>query len=365
MAAFVVSPCSLRFTNRGGDVRRTGVINGFPSTKLNPILVTTISPVRERIRNLGTTRWSLPSTRPGPRHASAQHQPPLAKGSSNFGSSHNGGSDDNRGDENDGEGDDQIPGAKFAAIFSRRQRFPEVPEWRGNRNRLDLELQRIFSHIRISHLLLAVNIAVFAMQFLYGPGLMARGAKVNEAIAAGEVHRLFSPMFLHASVTHLLVNSFSLHSTGPSVESWFGKRRFISLYLISGVCGNLLSYLCTPTPAVGASGAIFGLVGATAVILARHRRLLGPRARRGLQSLAYIIVMNFGMGLAPGSRIDNFGHLGGFLGGTAFSYLCGPRMVVKRGRAGKLVLVDIPIIADAVREAKHRLRQVKALLNGR
>lgn len=209
---------------------------------------------------------------------------------------------------------------------------------------------QFFRALRMSHLMLAVNFGVFMLQGAMGGQLLLAGAKVNAEIAAGQIYRLFTPMFLHASVSHLMVNSFSLFSTGPSVEQWFGRPRFLALYLFSGICGNVLSYLCTPTPSVGASGAIFGLVGATAVLLARHRRILGPRSRKGLNSLAYIVLVNFGMGISPASRIDNFGHLGGLLGGMAFAYLCGPRLVPVRGADGRTRLQDRSLLREAYGE---------------
>lgn len=245
-----------------------------------------------------------------------------------------------------------------------RRRLPEFDPWRGKSRSRIADIQGLLRGIRISYILLALNVGIFVIQTLYGPGILMSGAKVNSAIAAGEYYRLLSPMFLHASITHLMVNSFSLHSTGPSVESWFGKGRFLSLYITSGVMGNLLSFLCSPTPAVGASGAIFGLVGASVVLLGRHRRML-PRSRQGLQSLAYIVLMNFGMGMTPGSRIDNFGHLGGFLGGIAFSYLLGPRLVMRRGRSGRPSLRDEPILSVAVDEFKARLKSFRNVLKGR
>lgn len=252
----------------------------------------------------------------------------------------------------------------MAAIVGRRRRTARgTPE--ENAQRISEALQGVYRGIRISHMLLALNIGIFAFQTLLGPGMLMSGAKVNSAIAAGQYYRLLSPMFLHASVSHLLVNSFSLHSTGPSVESWFGRPRFLSLYLVSGVCGNLLSYFCSPVPAVGASGAIFGLVGASVVILGRHRRIIGPRAQKGLQSLAYIVLLNFGMGLTPGSRVDNFGHLGGFLGGIAFSYLLGPRLVVRRTQTGRAVLRDEPILKLAVLEMRGRLNALRKYMKAR
>lgn len=229
------------------------------------------------------------------------------------------------------------------------------------RSRTKSSLPPSFRTIRVSHLILALNVAIFLYQTAFAPTLLMAGAKVNSAILSGQYYRLISSMFIHASTTHLLINSFSLHSTGPSVESWFGKKRFFLLYIVAGLCGNFLSLRCTPTPAVGASGAIFGLVGASAVLLARHRDILGPRSRRALQSLVYIVIMNFGLGLTPGSRIDNFGHLGGFLGGIAYSYLFGPRLMVKRRPDGRLMVYDVPIFDVAVREVHMRLLQLRRL----
>lgn len=272
---------------------------------------------------------------------------------------------DRRNNHNDGDpfGNPQ-PISYTASMLWASRRYSPYMQRRTNEPFLK-SLEHFLRSIRISHILLAINVTVFAIQALYSPGLLMAGAKVNSAIAAGEYYRLLSPMFLHASISHLLVNSFSLNSTGPSVESWFGKKRFLSLYVMSGLAGNLLSYFFCPTPAVGASGAIFGLVGASAVILGRHHKMLGPRARRGLQSLVYIVLLNFGMGLTPGSRIDNFGHLGGFLGGIGFSYLAGPRLVAKLGRSGKLLLRDEPILSVAVAELRGRLKRLGKALNGR
>lgn len=232
----------------------------------------------------------------------------------------------------------------------------------SHRSKTKFSLTPSFRTIRVSHLILALNVALFLYQVTFAPTLLMAGAKVNSAIVSGQYYRLFSSMFLHASTTHLMINSFSLHSTGPSVESWFGKKRFLALYLVAGLCGNVLSLRCTPTPAVGASGAIFGLVGASAVLLARHRDILGPRSRRALQSLAYIVIMNFGLGLTPGSRIDNFGHLGGFLGGISYSYLFGPRLTIKRKPDGRFMVYDVPIVDVSIREARMRLSQLRRLV---
>ncbi|CAN8077235.1 unnamed protein product [Agarophyton chilense] len=267
-----------------------------------------------------------------------------------------------RSDDGDDDNNHIFSSSAFMLLASKAQ-YLSQRRLSPNGKRPNPSLIKLTEQLRVCQILLAVNIAVFLLQVLSGPEILMAGAKVNSAIANGQYYRLFSPMFLHASATHLAINSFSLHSTGPSVESWFGKKRFLWLYLLSGVCGNALSFACTPTPAVGASGAIFGLVGASAVVLARHSKLLGPRARKGLQSLAYIVVMNFGMGLSPGSRIDNFGHLGGFLGGIAYSYVFGPRFVARRLRSGRTIIQDEPISSLVMRDIRNHVHSVRRLLN--
>jgi rhomboid protease GluP len=81
--------------------------------------------------------------------------------------------------------------------------------------------------------------------------------------------------------------------------------------------------LLTPSPSVGASGAIFGLIGAEGVFLYRDRRLLGERGRRGLQNIIFIIILNFAIGLQA-QFIDSGAHLGGLIGGALLGWLIGP-----------------------------------------
>jgi membrane associated rhomboid family serine protease len=290
-------------------------------------------------------------------------------GGGSRGSSVNNGGGDSGGDGG-GNGDGMAWNASAVPLLVamvRRQhaRFPvRRPRDGGGGGSGENPVMELLRRIRVSHILLAINVAVFLLQGTMNGRLLQAGAKVNSEIARGQVHRLATPMFLHGSVTHLMVNSFSLYSTGPSVESWYGRARFASLYLVAGICGNVLSYFCTPTPSVGASGAIFGLVGATAVLLARHRKILGPKSRNGLNSLAYIVMVNFGMGMAPGSRIDNFGHLGGLLGGVAFGTVFGPRLIPVRLLSGKMGVIDRSLAKQAALEAKAFASRLRKLVLG-
>jgi membrane associated rhomboid family serine protease len=109
---------------------------------------------------------------------------------------------------------------------------------------------------------------------------------VNQLIAAGQFWRLLTPALLHGGVVHLLVNCYSLNDLGPAAETLLGRRRFACLYAASAVSGNLASYFMNPGPGVGASGAIFGLVGCLAVYFARHRHLHGRAGELKLQCVA-------------------------------------------------------------------------------
>ena len=140
--------------------------------------------------------------------------------------------------------------------------------------------------------------------------LLYFGAKVNELVAQGEYWRLFTAMFLHIGILHLFFNSYALYLYGPIVERLFGKIKFIILYIVSGLIGSLLSYLFSPNPSAGASGAIFGLMGSLLYFRREERglfqRIFGP----GLSDHIYKSVYGF---IQPG--IDNWGHIGGLLGG--------------------------------------------------
>ncbi len=109
------------------------------------------------------------------------------------------------------------------------------------------------------------------------------------------------------------------------MERSFGTLRFAAIYFLSGICGVLFSFALTPSPSIGASGALFGLIGALIPFLYRNRRVLyGTRSR--IMSIIQVIVVNLLIGLSPG--IDNWGHLGGLVGGLVLSWLVTPLYAV-------------------------------------
>lgn len=149
--------------------------------------------------------------------------------------------------------------------------------------------------------------------------LLLMGAKYNSLILDGEVWRLFTAMFLHIGIIHLLFNLFALNFLGPMVEGYFGHWRFAVIYVIGGLFGSLASYAFSPVPSAGASGAVFGLAGATTVYFLRYRNNFGERGQSMLQSMFAIIGINLVFGFAT-SGIDNWGHIGGLIGGALVAY---------------------------------------------
>jgi len=191
--------------------------------------------------------------------------------------------------------------------------------------------------------LLALTLLVFLLQLLtqvlLGVDLvLVLGAKVNSAIVQGQVWRLVTPIFIHAGGAHLFINMYSLFAIGPSVERFFGRARTLTVYLLSGIAGVLLSLTFSPNVSVGASGAIFGLLGALGVLLYRNRPVFGAMGRRQLQQIVLVALFNLALGLSPG--IDNWGHLGGLIYGSGLAWFAGPLLEVAASETDRPRLVD-------------------------
>lgn len=152
------------------------------------------------------------------------------------------------------------------------------------------------------------------------------GAKISSLIVAGQYWRLLTPVLLHASLLHIGFNMYALFIIGPSLEAHYGHWRFLALYILGALGGNVLSFWLSSGISVGASTAVFGLAGAQGVFIYQNRALFGARARQMLNSVIMIVVVNLAIGLTGG--IDNWGHLGGLLSGLAYAWFAGPRLAV-------------------------------------
>jgi rhomboid protease GluP len=162
-----------------------------------------------------------------------------------------------------------------------------------------------------------------SVQLLGDDLVLYYGAKINEAIYAGEVWRFITPIFVHGGIWHIFVNMYSLYALGPTVEGFFNTPRMLVIYFFSGISGVIFSLAFSPNPSVGASGAIFGLLGSLGAFLFLHKDYLGVAGRTYLRQIVIVALLNLGLGLAP--NIDNWGHLGGLLAGVALTWFLGPR----------------------------------------
>jgi rhomboid protease GluP len=190
------------------------------------------------------------------------------------------------------------------------------------------------------YLLQIASVAIFGHPTVYSniDWLELYGARINEFIQAGQLWRLLTPALLHGSPTHIFFNMYALYSFGISLERYFGRGRFFMLYVLGGFAGNVASFLFSDGYSVGASTAIFGLIGAEAVFLYQNRKLLAGRFRSAIGNVLFIIAINlFLVGSLPG--IDNWGHVGGLLGGLMFAWFAGPVWEIE-GIQPMLQLVD-------------------------
>jgi rhomboid protease GluP len=157
------------------------------------------------------------------------------------------------------------------------------------------------------------------------PDVLGKGALKPALVAQGRVWLLFTSMFLHAGFVHLALNMLSLYFLGSFVEVAFGRGRFLALYLASGLAGGIayIYFGGFDGSVVGASGAIFGLLGG----------VLGYSLRRGtfswqnplIRQLLILTALNLYVGFSV-SNISNTAHIGGLLGGLAFGWLLAPTL---------------------------------------
>mgnify|MGYP005837561869 CR=1 FL=1 len=164
------------------------------------------------------------------------------------------------------------------------------------------------------------------------------GAKVNAALLAGEYWRFITPVFLHVGIIHILFNGYFLYVMGPQLEAVFGYGRFLLIYFAAGIWGVIFSLAFSDRPSAGASGALFGILGALAVFFYVNRRGFGLAGQSQLRSILTVAGLNLLIGLTPG--IDNWGHIGGMAGGALLAWLIGPRYASALDQIGRPIVID-------------------------
>lgn len=177
--------------------------------------------------------------------------------------------------------------------------------------------------------LLAAIGAYFALTELAGGStnisvMLRAGVNYRPLIEQGEWWRLISANFLHFGWMHIAVNAYSLYAVGPMLERLYGTSRYLAIYVLAGITGAIASMVFNGSSSAGASGALFGLIGAMLLTGLRHQDAIPGHVRKDMRNIALVTL---GINLAYGfthAEIDNFAHLGGLVGGFAMAGALGP-----------------------------------------
>jgi len=171
-----------------------------------------------------------------------------------------------------------------------------------------------------TYLLIAINIAVYAYTSIIGGNFMETDYYVllqygqsNSFVMSGGYWQLFTAMFVHVGLVHLLGNMFFLLIFGLRAEDMFTIQEYILIYLLSGLTGNLLTLLFGPDMlSAGASGAIFGMFGAVTIFV---RRAVGQSILSALMYSFFLLMINIG------PNVNNLAHFGGLIIGLLIGYM--------------------------------------------
>jgi rhomboid protease GluP len=207
---------------------------------------------------------------------------------------------------------------------------------------------------------------LYKLGAMFPEAIAGKGHIVGESLVRGDFSpqywRLFTAMFLHANLIHILFNMYALYLFGYLIEGAFGKGRFIAIYFVTGFLASVTSYTFSSPRSlgVGASGAIFGLLGAWVAF--NYRRRQSAMAAAQLQGALMLVAINLILGFTVAS-IDNFAHIGGLVAGAAAGWLTegfgarATRTVVTAAGLVGLVLVGIAMAA-------YRTSALQALFPG-
>jgi len=175
----------------------------------------------------------------------------------------------------------------------------------------------------VTFVLMAANILIFGYDYLMTGGQLIVGYGLYEpAVERGEWYRLLSSMFLHGNLQHLAGNMISLYFYGNVSERALGHVRFLLLYVLGGLLGSLFvvsveSIIGHYALTIGASGAIFAVLGSILIVAWRRKYLV-----RGISAKRVLIASIFSLASGIGVQGVSFtGHLGGFIGGVLVTFL--------------------------------------------
>ena len=197
--------------------------------------------------------------------------------------------------------------------------------------------------IIVTNVIITLCVLVYILQ-LFNPKLLYLGANISDFVKMGEVYRIITCTFIHAGIIHLLCNMYSLYIIGSQLETFIGKARFIFVYIISAISGSLMSLIFTAGASVGASGAIFGLLGSLLYFGYHYRIYLGSVLKN---QIIPIIILNILLGfMLPG--VDNAAHIGGLIGGYLATVSVGIKNKSNRNEMINGIIVLVIYIAFLV-----------------
>ena len=179
-----------------------------------------------------------------------------------------------------------------------------------------------FQKYKITYSIIGINIVIYLFSAFFSQDmidmdmqtLVDMGALYGPlTVLKGEWWRLFTAMFLHGGMTHILMNMFSLYLIGRGVEMYFDTRSYLIIYLFSGLLGGLASlYMHPNSVGIGASGAIFGVFGALAGFFLAHRDKIAAHSKAFMKDFGIVLGINLVLGLSIPS-IDVSAHIGGLI----------------------------------------------------
>ena len=202
--------------------------------------------------------------------------------------------------------------------------FKLTEDMNQNTMKKEKKLEKIFSPKKpvVTYILIVLNLMVFLYGVLHGNDELINMFGNNyELVQNGEFYRLFTCMFVHADILHILFNMIALYSIGPVVERYYGKSKFLLIYLVSGLLGSIFSgvFMTADSISIGASGAIFGLLGSISYFTYYYSATLQGILRG---SIMPVIIINLVIGFLS-SSIDLSAHIGGLIGGILISMAIG------------------------------------------
>ncbi len=198
------------------------------------------------------------------------------------------------------------------------QLFIKITNDINHKNKADAQrVEEVFKPKKniVTIILVTINVLIFILMTLFGQydNIINKYAVYGPFIVDyHEYYRLITGTFLHANIFHLMFNCYALYIIGTQIENFMGKWKYLAIYFISALTGSLLSIILNDTASVGASGAIFGLMGSLLYFGYHYRVYLGSVLK---SQIIPLIVINLLIGFVSGGSIDNFAHVGGLIGG--------------------------------------------------